>query len=65
MLPWMLDELAATKKIMGPNYWPYGIEANRTVIGAMVRYAHEQGLTDRELSIDELFVVGADHGAKI
>jgi 4,5-dihydroxyphthalate decarboxylase len=65
MLPWMLDELAATKKIMGANYWPYGIEANRTAIGAMVRYAHEQGLTDRELSIEELFVVGADHGAKI
>jgi 4,5-dihydroxyphthalate decarboxylase len=65
MLPWSLDELAATKKIMGANYWPYGIEANRSAISAMVRYAHEQGLTDRELAIEELFVVGSDQGAKV
>jgi 4,5-dihydroxyphthalate decarboxylase len=65
MLPWFLDELAATKKIMGADYWPYGIEANRSAVGAMARYAHEQGLTDRELSIEELFVVGSDQGAKL
>jgi 4,5-dihydroxyphthalate decarboxylase len=50
---------------MGANYWPYGIEANRSAISAMVRYAHEQGLTDRELAIEELFVVGSDQGAKV
>jgi 4,5-dihydroxyphthalate decarboxylase len=65
MLPWFLDELAATKKVMGADYWPYGIEANRSAIRAMTRYAHEQGLTDRELSIEELFVVGSDQGAKL
>jgi 4,5-dihydroxyphthalate decarboxylase len=65
MLPWFLEELAATKKLMGPDYWPYGIEANRPAINAMTRYSHEQGITDRKLSIDELFVLGSDVGAKV
>jgi 4,5-dihydroxyphthalate decarboxylase len=65
MLPWLQHELAETKRIMGPDYWPYGIEPNRTAIRAMIRYAHEQGLTDRELSIEELFVLGADQDPKL
>jgi 4,5-dihydroxyphthalate decarboxylase len=65
MLPWFLHELAATKKIMGSDYWPYGIEANRAAIGAMIRYAHEQGLTERELSVEELFAVRSDEEAKV
>ena len=65
MLPWFLHELAATKKIMGSDYWPYGIKANRAAIGAMIRYAHEQGLTERELSVEELFAVGSDEEAKV
>jgi 4,5-dihydroxyphthalate decarboxylase len=65
MLPWFLDELTATKKLMGADYWPYGIAANRTAVDAMARYAHEQGITDRRLSIEELFVVGSDEGAKV
>jgi 4,5-dihydroxyphthalate decarboxylase len=35
--------------------WPYGVEANRKTLEAFVTYCHEQGVTKRHLSIDELF----------
>ena len=29
MLPWLLQELEATKQLLGPDYWSYGLDANR------------------------------------
>ena len=40
---------------MGQNFWPYGIEANRKTLETLFRYSHEQGLSNRELTIEELF----------
>ena len=59
-LPWLVAEYEDTVREMGPDYWPYGIERNRTVLEAAVRYANEQGLIDRRLSLDELFAPGAE-----
>lgn len=36
--------------------WPYGIPKNRSALDSLTRYAFEQGLTDRQLSLDDLFV---------
>ncbi len=55
MLPWLVDHLAETKRIMGDDYWPYGIDANRLVLETMCRYSHEQGMADRRMDVDELF----------
>ncbi len=55
MLPWLDDELRRTIEIMGPDYWPYGIEENRKVIETLCEYCYEQGLAKRKVSIDELF----------
>jgi 4,5-dihydroxyphthalate decarboxylase len=54
-LPWLAQEIEATRELMGENFWPYGVEANRDTLTALLRYSHEQGLTDRQLSVDELF----------
>ena len=54
-LPWLAQEEAATRELMGENYWPYGVEANRVALAALLQYSHEQGLTSRELAVDELF----------
>jgi 4,5-dihydroxyphthalate decarboxylase len=40
---------------MGDNFWPYGIDANRTTLTALLQYAHEQGLASRRLKIEDLF----------
>jgi len=54
-LPWFGQELDETRRLMGDNFWPYGIAANKTALNALFRYSHEQGLASRRLTIEELF----------
>ena len=54
-LPWIAQEADETRRLMGDNYWPYGIEANRRALEALFQFAFEQGLTSRELKIEEIF----------
>ena len=54
-LPWYRQELEETMKLMGKNFWPYGIEPNRKTLETLFRYSYEQGLSSRELTIEELF----------
>lgn len=54
-LPWYGQELEATNKLMGKNFWPYGIEPNRKSLETLFRYSFEQGLCSKNLTIDELF----------
>ena len=54
-LPWVAQEFEETQKLMGKNFWRYGMEANRKELELVMRYAHEQGLTKRQIAIEELF----------
>jgi len=54
-LPWFGQELDETRRLMGDNFWPYGIAANKTALNALFRYSHEQGLASRRLTVEELF----------
>lgn len=54
-LPWIHDELDRTKKIMGDDWWPYGIRKNRHVLETFLRYHYEQGLSKKLMTIEELF----------
>ena len=54
-LPWaaaIADEIAAR---FGPDPYPYGIEASRPTIEAFCRYCHDQGVTHRRMTADDLF----------
>lgn len=52
--PWISHERERLVRLMGADFWPYGIEPNRVSIEAMVRYAGEQGLINRHVPIEEL-----------
>ena len=54
-LPWVAAELAATRAVMGEDFWPYGAAANATALDALTRYAFDQELVDRKLTNEELF----------
>jgi 4,5-dihydroxyphthalate decarboxylase len=54
-LPWVAKEIEDTRKLMGDNPWPYGIEANKKALTALFQYSHEQGLARRRLQIEDLF----------
>jgi 4,5-dihydroxyphthalate decarboxylase len=54
-LPWaaaIADELSAG---YGPDPYPYGIEESRPTIEAFCRYAHDQGVTHRRMTVEDLF----------
>jgi 4,5-dihydroxyphthalate decarboxylase len=54
-LPWgaaIADEIAAR---CGSDPYPYGVEASRSTIEAFCRYAHEQGVTHRLMTPEDLF----------
>ena len=54
-LPWVGAELAATRALLGDDFWPYGVEANRPTLEAFVQFCHEQGASHRLVSVDELY----------
>lgn len=55
MLPWLLDEVDRTKKILGDDFWPYGLDANEDTLSTFLRYSHDQGLAARKLQPADLF----------
>lgn len=54
-LPWYGQELEETHALMGENFWPYGIDLNKKSLETLFRYSYEQGLSSRELTIEEVF----------
>ena len=40
---------------MGSDWWPYGIDPNRKTLETFLRYHHEQGLSARPMSMEDLF----------
>jgi 4,5-dihydroxyphthalate decarboxylase len=55
MLPWLVSHVEETRREMGDDWWPYGFAANRHVLDTFLRYHHEQGLSKRRFSPEELF----------
>lgn len=58
MVPGLTRLMEENRDLLGADWWPYGIAANRAAIDAVLRYHHEQGLTDRRLTIEEVFAPG-------
>jgi 4,5-dihydroxyphthalate decarboxylase len=56
MLPWYSQELEDTRALMGANYYPYGLDANKKTIETLFRYSHNQSLADRVLTLEETFL---------
>ena len=55
MVPWLIAHLEETRREMGEDWWPYGLEPNRHVLETFLRYHHEQGLSKRRFAPEELF----------
>jgi 4,5-dihydroxyphthalate decarboxylase len=59
-LPWLLDYVEESWRVFGKDFWSYGLEPNRATLAAIGRYVHEQGLSPRVVSPDELFAPGVE-----
>ena len=46
---------AMTREMIGDDPFPYGVKANKVMLDAIIAFSHEQGLTSRKMTVEELF----------
>ena len=63
-LPWSLQHYSETQRLMGADYWPYGVGKNLAALDAMIRYSREQGLTSDITNVRELFAPCEEYQAE-
>ena len=54
-LPFVEERLAEARALMGDDFWSYGVEPNRKVLDTFLPHHHAQGLSERRVSVEELF----------
>jgi 4,5-dihydroxyphthalate decarboxylase len=64
-LPWSVAEFQETTSLMGNDFWPYGVHANRGVLDRFLDYHHRQGLSKCRVAVEELFAPATLHLSKI
>ena len=65
-IPWLFDEIERTRASLGDDFWPYGIGPNLKTLEVFFRYHHEQGLSAKKMTIEDLFAPETlDSGFKI
>ncbi len=56
MFPWFNQLMDDDVKVLGTDWWPYGMAANRTAVDLVLRYHYEQGITDRLFTVQDIFL---------
>ncbi len=54
-LPFIEEQLAAARQLMGEDYWSYGVQPNRKTLETFLHHHHSQGLSSRKVSVEEMF----------
>jgi 4,5-dihydroxyphthalate decarboxylase len=54
-MPFVEEQLKKVRDLMGPDFWSYGVEANRKTLDAFLHHHHAQGLSPRRVAVEELF----------
>jgi 4,5-dihydroxyphthalate decarboxylase len=55
MLPWLADDVASAQRVLGADYWTYGLVGNEKTLVTITRYAFEQGLIPQPYRPEDLF----------
>lgn len=64
-LPFIEEQLTATRELMGEDFWPYGLESNRKTLETFLHHHHAQGLSSRLVKPEELFHPSTHEAFKI
>ena len=56
MMPWFNHLVDEDVALLGDDWWPYGLAANRKAVDTFLRYHFEQGLSKRRLTCEDIFV---------
>lgn len=54
-LPWLVQHLEETERLLGREFWSAGFTANREVFATLIRYMREEGLLLADIVPEDLF----------
>jgi 4,5-dihydroxyphthalate decarboxylase len=54
-LPFVEEQLKAARETLGSDFWSYGVGPNRATLETFLRHHHGQGLSQKLMSVDEIF----------
>ncbi|MFF3641396.1 4,5-dihydroxyphthalate decarboxylase [Streptomyces sp. NPDC002564] len=52
--PWFSSLFERNRRLLGDDWWPYGVRRNREAVDTFLRYHYEQGLSKTLLTIDDI-----------
>jgi 4,5-dihydroxyphthalate decarboxylase len=55
LTPWLRLEMESSQRLFGEDMYPYGVTQNLPTLSAAALYSYEQGLSQRQVSVDEMF----------
>lgn len=55
-LPWPHAAVSETRELMGHDFWPYGIRANRKTLETQIRWSMLDGLQARPVTVEDMFL---------
>jgi 4,5-dihydroxyphthalate decarboxylase len=64
-MPFVEERLMEARALMGRDFWPYGLEANRKTLENFLRHHHAQGLSSRPMKPEDLFHAGTHETFKL
>ncbi len=64
-LPFIEERLMEARALMGEDFWSYGVEANRETLDTFLRHHHRQGLSPRQVAVEEMFHPGTLEAFKL
>lgn len=64
ILPWLQADVEEMHEVFGADPWPYGVEANRPTLGALMACLVDQHYIERPVPLAELFVGETDFKPK-
>ncbi|KAF7594568.1 hypothetical protein BBP40_008835 [Aspergillus hancockii] len=64
MLPFLLSDLEEVEDHFGGDPWPYGLEANRKPLEALVSYLEDQAMISQKIPLEQLFAPVYDNNLK-
>jgi len=56
VMPWFSKLIDKDRRLMGDDWWPYRLEANRKAVETFLRYHFELGLSEHRLTCEDIFV---------
>ncbi len=54
-VPWIAEYAEETRKVLGKDFFPYGIDENRRTLEVYLKWCFEQGIARRQLKPEDLF----------